>query len=118
MKKKSNTKSVFSFKEMFGDMLKDLFFGALKQQISEFISESISKIQKAIYDTIKTIGKLLIAGIMFLFGFVFLIFSFVLLTKDYFKLTLGLSMLIWAFILMIFSFIYVLIISSSKNKEK
>ena len=108
MARKSKKEDKFDFNSIISGFLKDFFFNTIKERIMEIIDDARISLNNALIDLSKTIGKALITGVFFLLGVIFLLFSFLFLTKEYFELSTGWTLLIWSFILLgvglIFSF--------------
>ncbi|MGM5483770.1 MAG: hypothetical protein ACQER9_02530 [Nanobdellota archaeon] len=99
------------------DMVSDFLLGSVKSSIKEVSDDFVIKLRKTLIDFGKTTIQYIFIGIIMFLGFIYLIFSFVLLTKEYLKVSTGISLLIWAFILILFGFLYSIFLSS-KKKDK
>lgn len=116
MAHKKKNKS-FSFKNMLGSFAADLLLGAFKEQILDLVQDAADRIHQGIVNAGKLVANLLFSGIIVLTGFFMLIISFVLLTQEIFKFSLGLSLFIWSVILILFGFIYALLITNKKERN-
>jgi len=104
--KKKKKEAGFDLNGIIFGFMKDFLFNTIREKIFDFIKEVKDSINKALIDLSKTLGKVIVSGVLFFLGLVFLLFSLIFLTKEYFQLSTGWTLLVWSFILLIIGLIY------------
>jgi hypothetical protein len=103
-----------SLKDIFTGIASDLLIGVVKQQIVSTTKEILDSIKESVYKVGKTLAQFFLSGVVITVGLIYLLISFVLITKDYFHITLGFSFLAWAVILLFVGVVYSAHISKNK----
>lgn len=100
-----------SWKDKFLEMTSDLLFGFVKEQIKTTFREVSDRVKEAAQKAGKTLAQYFFAGVVLLMGLVYLLIAAVLITRDAFKFSLGVSFLIWSVLLLLLGFVYSAFIS-------
>lgn len=116
-KSKKEDKSNFNLNGMVSDLMKTFALGAVRKQAMKLVDDALDSIHDTLVNFTKILGKLILSGVIFLFGITFLIISLVFLTQEYFDLSTGWSLFLWAFILMLFSLIYGAIVVNKQERN-
>jgi hypothetical protein len=102
-KKKSGVESIIG---TFSSVIMEFLFGTVKIELQNIARDLINTFEKAAKRMGKMFAQYMLVFFVALIGFFFFLISLVLITVDYFQLTLGGGLFIWGILLLIVAFMY------------
>ena len=103
-----------AWKETLLETFSGIITGFVKEHIISTTKEVLDTVKKTIYKTGKTIAEYIFASVILLVGFIYLLIAGVLITKDAFEISLGISFLLWSVLLIVIGILYSAIITKKR----